>query len=173
MNDEQDRDAEEGGGCGDRAEDHHELTRSHALPRADGGQGRGGSAAETGEPRHTRPRDRPAQRAPHVLSRKGSKRLQSLVRDRAGTSAKSHEEARDAEEPREKRKQDRIRIDEGRSAEDRETEAACESLDPNRANEPMDAASAAPLRCEDRSEDANQKRGSPRPEMVREADRIS
>ena len=55
----------------------------------------------------------------------------------------------------------------------RETEAACESLDPNRANEPMDAASAAPLRCEDRSEDANQKRGSPRPEMVREADRIS
>src|SRR5439155_7805475 len=117
--------------------------------------GRSRPAAEAGEPRHTRPRDSPAQRAPHVLSRKGSKRLQSLVRDRAGTSAKSHEEARDAEEPREKRKQDRIRIDEGRSAEDRETKAAAERLDPNDAKGRTDRALDGPPRGQDRPKAAN------------------
>src|SRR5438093_211713 len=138
-----------------RDRDEADDRREACQPDPDGtrrrGQEGGSSAAEPGEAGHARPRDRPAQRAPRILSRQGAERLQSLVRDRARTSAKSHEEARDAEEPREERKKDRIRVDEGWPSEDRETEASRERLDPNRASEPTDAAPTAPLGCEDRS----------------------
>src|SRR2546427_1228687 len=172
VNDEQHRDAEERGGCRDRAQDHHELTRPHTRPPADRGQGRGRPAAEPGKPRHTRAGDRAAQRAPRVLSRKGSERLQSLIRDRARPSPQSHEQARDSEESREERKQDRIRIDEGWPSKDREAETGGDRLDPKRATEPTEAAPAAPFRGADRPKDANEERGRPRAKAVRQTDRI-
>src|SRR5439155_432446 len=88
VDDEQDGDAEERRGRGDRAQDHHELTRTDGPARTDRGQRRRRSATEPRKPRYAGPRDRAAERTSRVHGRKWSARpIGSERSKRSGTSA--------------------------------------------------------------------------------------
>src|SRR5439155_18405572 len=73
VDDEEDRDAQEGGRRRDRAEYDHELVRSAPLPTSNGRERRGGPAAESGEPGYRRA-GRGPRRAQRASARESERR---------------------------------------------------------------------------------------------------
>src|SRR2546430_3909736 len=82
------------------------------------------------------------------------------------------EQRGDPEESGEQREQGGVRVDQRRAAEGRNAQQGREGLDPGRADDPTKAGPSAKFGCEDRAQDEHEERGGPRPESIRQVDRI-
>src|SRR5437773_33058 len=161
VDDEEDRDAQEGGRRRDRAEYDHELVRSAPLPTSNGRERRGGPAAESGEPGYRRAGRGPPQGAARIRPRERAEGFESLMGDPTRRTSQRDDQRRESEESREERKQDRVRVERERSAQGHDPYRGGEGLHPGCAEDPPDGMPAPIFSCEYRSEEPEEEDGRP------------